>query len=175
MEILQFDGGRMKITLTKEELAVYEIDLESAKNDAGRVKEALETLLALAEEQTGTHTDRQAYYIQLFPSRDGGCELYVLKKAAATDARPRLPAPKRNYAGRYLCVFEDERRARAVNGGLKNAGEETALYKSAQTGKWYLLSNASDVSVALLEEFGKRTLFDPAPYLYEHLGAKRIE
>ena len=172
MDIMRFEGGRMKISLSKEELELYDIDLFAEGDSAEKAKEAIETALALVRLRTGYIADREENFIRLFPCKDGGCEIFVLKKDKESAAL--LPAPKRERAGSYLCVFDEESQARAVKKRLAQLGEESSLYADGSGGRWYLISEATASCVLFLEEFGQRTPFDPTPYIREHFGAVEV-
>ena len=169
MEILRFDGGGLKITLTKEELALYEIDLLRAKDDGEKMRRACRAILALTSVRTGESYD-PARCVQMYPCRDGGCEIYVQRAVAG--ALPALPPERR--VGRYLCVFDDPSVLSGVCDALKNAGESLQVWIGPD-GMRYLLSTCSGSSRRFLEEYGRKCSFDPRPYLSEHLGARRVD
>ena len=175
MEILHFDGGRMKITLTREELALYEIDLHG-ENDERKMKRAFDTILALAQLKTGARLSADGRTVQMYPSRDGGCEIFVHNKRE--ELPPGLPAPQKARVGRYICRFDSEKELKGALLALRRAGEEPEAWRSkdGESGSaWYLVSCAGSRTLAFLEAFGSKCLFDPTPYMREHLSARRLE
>ena len=67
MEILQIAKGRLKISLSKEELTEYGTNLECLEAGNASAKQALEVIFALVEAKTGL----QLTGAQTLPQTDG--------------------------------------------------------------------------------------------------------
>ena len=80
MEILQIAKGRLKISLSKEELTEYGTNLECLEAGNASAKQTLEVIFALVEAKTGLQLTGAQTLIRLFPSKDGGCEIFVLNR-----------------------------------------------------------------------------------------------
>ena len=81
MEIIMIGEHKLKLMLAREELSTF--DLDGAHLDCGRVesKRMLRNILKYLKEQVGFQTDGYRVLVQLFPSRDGGCELFITRMA----------------------------------------------------------------------------------------------
>ena len=81
MEIIMISESKLKLMLTREDLSTF--DLDGVHLDCGRLesKRMLRNILKYLKEQVGFQTDGCRVLVQLFPSRDGGCELFITKMA----------------------------------------------------------------------------------------------
>ncbi|MGN1345566.1 MAG: hypothetical protein ACI4V1_02170 [Eubacteriales bacterium] len=76
MELIIIDESRIKLMLTAEDMAAY----RTAVGEVG-TKEALRGILRDAREKCGCRGMRGRIYIEMYPSKTGGCELFVTKLA----------------------------------------------------------------------------------------------
>ena len=79
MEHILISPGKLKLMLTKEDLAHYELDhaLDDGAVDTSRL--AFRTLLADAGRLSGFDAGGDKLFIQLYPSKDGGAEIYITR------------------------------------------------------------------------------------------------
>ncbi len=166
MEILQIAGGRMKITLSGEDLSEYAIDCRNMDYDSPQSRKALDGILAAVEAKTGLNMREGRLYIQFYPSRDGGCEIFLMQKKTEEQASlPVLPAilPK----GNYLCAVEAGREEK-MRELFSRAGLRGEWFLEKDGGRLYLWCTAEENSLLLLEEFGFRAEAMVGIYLSEH-------
>ena len=79
MDMIMISDRKLKVMLTREDLDGYGVateDLDYANTDTKRM---LWDLLSLAKKRVAFHTDGHRVLLQIFPSRDGGCEIFVSK------------------------------------------------------------------------------------------------
>ena len=83
MEFLVVNKTKLKAILDKEDMHRYNLDPESEGNGGAKARRAFREILAKAEEEVGFGTAREKVLIQLYPSRDGGGEIFVTKLTSA--------------------------------------------------------------------------------------------
>ena len=83
METIRIDEDRMKVVLTKEDLARYGLSGRPLDPESEEVSRALRRLAADA----GFTAGEGKLYLQLYESREGGCELFVTRLAAETERK----------------------------------------------------------------------------------------
>ena len=79
MEFILINENKIKVMLSASDLEDFEIeakDLDYANTDTKRL---FWDVLSRAKHSTGFDTDGQRVLVQLYPSRHGGCEMFVTK------------------------------------------------------------------------------------------------
>lgn len=76
MEHILISPGKLKLMLTKDDLEKYEIDCDG---DSELMRLAFRELLSDAERISGFDAGADKLFIQLYPSKDGGAEVYITK------------------------------------------------------------------------------------------------
>lgn len=79
MELLMISDTKLKIMLSKEDMDTYALDGENVDYDSTETRRAFWAILDEAKHRTGFDAASDKVLIQLYPSRDGGCELFVTK------------------------------------------------------------------------------------------------
>jgi negative regulator of genetic competence, sporulation and motility len=79
MELIIIGENRLKIMLTCEDMARYELSEPCAETMGVRARRALRSIVADAHAQIGFDTDSERLLVQLFASREGGCEIFVTR------------------------------------------------------------------------------------------------
>ena len=79
MELILINEKKLKIMLSPEDMREYEIDCDSVDYDKTETRRAFWSILDEAKHRTGFDAASERVYIQLYPSREGGCEMYVTK------------------------------------------------------------------------------------------------
>ena len=82
MELILISEEKLKIILTKEDMDAYSLRGEEADYDDTHTRRALWSILDDAKKQSGFDAAASRVCLQLFPSRTGGCELYVTRLRA---------------------------------------------------------------------------------------------
>ncbi len=98
MELIRISSSKLKIMLTGEDMKKYALDAESADYDNTATRRAFWTILDDVKNQSGFNAAGDRIFIQLYPSKDGGCEMFVTKMG-------------------LLCAMnEDEKKGAALSG-----------------------------------------------------------
>lgn len=79
MELILISDSKLKITLTSDDMAQYELDCDTVDYDNTETRKAFWEILDRAKHITGFDAASDRVFIQLYPSRGGGCEMYVTK------------------------------------------------------------------------------------------------
>ena len=191
MEILQIAQGRLKISLSKEELTEYGTNLECLEAGNASAKQALEVIFALVEATPGLQLTCAQTLIRLFPSKDGGCEIFVLnrernpsesipKHSSTCEEHSLLPGDS-SRAGFYLCTVKSQRELLFLAKSLYSLGVVPEIFCDAPESAFqntdsslpspsvfYVVAHGIGAAATLLEEFGQKVFFDPTPFLSEH-------
>ena len=87
MEIILISESKLKIALREEDLASFEIRADELDYSNTETKRMFWDLLTRAKHKTGFDTDGQRVLVQLYPSKDGGCEMFVTKIGLLDEAK----------------------------------------------------------------------------------------
>lgn len=79
MELIRISSSKLKIMLTDEDMKKYALDAESADYDNTATRRAFWSILDDVKNQSGFNAAGDRIFIQLYPSKDGGCEMFVTK------------------------------------------------------------------------------------------------
>lgn len=71
--------SKLKIMLTSDDLKQFEINADELDYSNTETKRMFWDLLSQAKHDTGFDTDGQRVLVQLYPSKEGGCEMFVTK------------------------------------------------------------------------------------------------
>ncbi len=78
METIFINEDKIKIMLSKIEMTKYRIDKDFSK-DKTESDLIIWDILDDASILTGFDTEKGSFYVQMYPSKDGGCELFVTR------------------------------------------------------------------------------------------------
>lgn len=112
MELILINEKKLKIMLTPEDMREYEIDCDSVDYARTETRRAFWSILDEAKHRTGFDAASERVYIQLYPSREGGCEMYVTKVGL-------IAAPGGESAGQGMLRVAPERRLAYSFDGLE--------------------------------------------------------
>ena len=79
MEFILINENKMKVMLSACDLEEFEIEAEEIDYTNTDTKRMFWDILSRAKHSTGFDTDGQRVLVQLYPSRHGGCEMFVTK------------------------------------------------------------------------------------------------
>ncbi len=79
MELLIISENKIKISLTKNDLDGYKISCDDIDYDTTETRRVVWSLLDDVKKQVGFDAGKSRIFVQMYPSRDGGCELYISK------------------------------------------------------------------------------------------------
>lgn len=158
METIVIDEDRLKIMLSKQDLARYRVEGKELDPENERVRQVLRQILDEVSELIGFPLSVGRTYIQVYESRGGGCEMFVTRLPQEFDEE--TPVEER------LLLFSEEENRRDCCRLLLLSGYlgRSRAYRLA--GVWcLLLEGTPSVSVS---EFGREVSLDLVPYLTEY-------
>ena len=85
MELLRVNECKLKVALTKEDLADFDLRAEELDYGNTDTKRMLWEILSRAKHAVGFDTDGARVLVQLFPCRSGGCEMYITRLGTPDD------------------------------------------------------------------------------------------
>ena len=86
MEFILINENKMTVMLSVEDLEEFEIEADELDYANTDTKRMFWDILSRAKHSTGFDTDGQRVLVQLYPSRHGGCEMFVTKIGILTNA-----------------------------------------------------------------------------------------
>lgn len=89
MELIMINSSKLKIMLSGDDMIKYDLDTDKIDYDTTATRRAFWSILDDAKTETGFNAANDKLFIQLYPCKKGGCEMYVTKIGD-----PRLPAVK---------------------------------------------------------------------------------
>lgn len=111
MELILISENKLKITLSECDLRQYDLDCNTIDYDNTETRRAFWSILDEAKHRTGFDAASQRVFIQLYPSKEGGCEMYVTKLAMkglkAADGNAKKSHALLPLSRRYLAFSFD--------------------------------------------------------------------
>ncbi len=168
MELIVISDARLKVMLTAEDVRRYELGGKSVDGESPEVKRVLRELLDEVKSRVGFDASGERVLVQLYPSKGGGCELFVTKLGKSGDAKPSeerlsLSSPSEEPALRTAVFsFCEVSRLLAVCRALKRMGYRlfSTAYASDSGELWLVLREPCREKrpgrLAFIEEFGRR-------------------
>ncbi len=92
MELIRISEQKLKIMLTPTDMRHFELDPDNFTEDSEGMHRSFHRLLEEVKKQTGFTADDTHISVQYFPSREGGCEMFISAHARAEV--PSLPPAK---------------------------------------------------------------------------------
>lgn len=176
MDFLRIGESRLKITLSKDELDLYGMDLAALDYASTETRRAFWAILDDAKHETGFDAAAGKVCVQIYTSKSGGCEMYVTASptkvdlaASAEDQTMALTVcgaiPKRY--GEIVCSFDAlselldackvlfRQGYRSVSSAWRSAHRSVELFYLYLEGNQPEEIAGSFNSSAILAEFGK--------------------
>lgn len=179
MELIRISERKLKITLTSSDMCQFHLNPEHLEKGSVQMRQAFRLLFAEIRKQIDFDTDDRHISVQYFPSREGGCEMFIshpnpneegtvapahLLGSGVKSAPAMLPA--KQHCGKYRreCAYaffsmEDLLQACLRLQGTGYIGE-SALWKDDR-GVYHLLLETFSTSpfhtpekIAFLSEYG---------------------
>lgn len=185
MELILISESKLKIMLSADDMNYYELNTDTIDYDNTETRKAFWDILDEAKHKTGFDAASERVFIQVYPSKEGGCELYVTKLGNCVTPGgitqslyvPNKPMKKMTKERKTVYGFDDMRllllACRAINGRQKIT--DTSAWKG-EDGKCYLVvseeTEAGSVKLgpgdAALEYGEKASFYGIFAYINEH-------
>ena len=155
MEYVMINESKLKVMLEESDLAGFELSPDELDYANPEAKQLFGDILGYAKEELGFDTSGYRVLLQLYPSKDGGCEIFITRlgkledtnepksrenEAKGSSHKPRKKS-KRKKAFRFECLSH-------LVGACKRLAESGSLpHSEAFTdlcGEWFLILSYGD-------------------------------
>ncbi len=92
MELLRISEKKLKVTLSNTDMEHYRLSNDTMDYDKTETRSAFWQILDEAKQRTGFDAGGEKIFVQIYPSRGGGCEMYITLVEAETSVTPSLPS-----------------------------------------------------------------------------------
>ncbi len=107
MELIRISDSKLKIMLSREDMMHYAISPERMDYENTETRRVVWQMLDEAKQKTGFDAAIDRVLIQVYPSRSGGCEMYVTKLPSKGEGEEAVCAVTVKKPGRpMLYTFE---------------------------------------------------------------------
>lgn len=168
METILINKDKIKIMLTRYDMQKYHIncDFTGSSNEAEfKIWSILDDISSV----TNFNTQKGSFYVQMFPSKAGGCELFVsrINVSSAKDIQ-KAEKGNKNINKDYIYKFEELSNMLSVCKALSaaNADGKALAYYDKCYDTYYLTLNFDSFYPA--EFFGIKCKSTTSSYLSEH-------
>ena len=79
LELILINSSKLKIMMTSEDMKQYDLKCENIDYDNTETRRAFWSILDEAKQRTGFDAASDKVFVQLYPSKCGGCEMYITK------------------------------------------------------------------------------------------------
>ncbi len=138
MEHILISPGKIKLLLTKEDMERYELAsaVESEEIGVGKSFKALIDDVKKVGFDAGTDENgtNDRLFIQLYPSKDGGAEVYITNLGEREDTLKRTELPILHIG----CFASLDDLAGCCK-QLENFGGESSAWEDERGGRWFLI------------------------------------
>ena len=90
MEVLLIGEAKLKIILTEEEVKKYRLEITEPCKDTARTRRVLWNILETARGRVSFDPSGDKVLIQLYPTGEGGCEMFVTKLGILSPSSAKL-------------------------------------------------------------------------------------
>ena len=147
MELIVINENKLKITLSECDMKQYSLDCSTIDYDNTETRRAFWNILDEVKHKTGFDAASQKVFIQLYPSKEGGCEMYVTKLGGGhKNGQTEEPVPDSHrlhplHRRRTAYSFEDVEHLLSVCKRLSAMGfsDKSSAWRSDLDDKKYYL------------------------------------
>ena len=175
MELIRISDRKLKIMLTPADMIQFEFNTERLGEDSEQMRRSFRLLMREVRRKIGFDMDDRKISVQYFPSREGGCEMFVSSLPGNAEKKDHAPANSKSALpvraaqrqagfrrdGAYR--FDSLERLLRVCKRLRSVGYigESAAFRDEKN-RYYLLLNTLSASpfsapeeLAFLTEYGE--------------------
>lgn len=174
MEFFVSGSNKLKIILSCEECAEQGIDTTLSDFSTNDVRIAIRRILNTAGRECGFFSEGERIFAQLYPTKDGGCEIFVTKLKGLSDKARTAVRDIEGFCSveerRGVYSFEDSTTLVAAARAIYRGGIDCDLYAS-DDGRYYIsIVENYDRGISefeVLTEYGERVKSIPVYVISE--------
>jgi negative regulator of genetic competence, sporulation and motility len=91
MELIRISDRKLKIMLTPTDMRHFEFNIDTFGEDSAQMHHSFRILLDEIKQKIGFEADDNRLSIQYFPSREGGCEMFISRMPSLDDGKSATP------------------------------------------------------------------------------------
>ena len=164
MEIIKISCEKVKISLSNDDMEHLQISCDMLDGSDKRSRQAFNKILDEAKDKCGFTTNGRRIFVQLFPSKDGGCDIFITGMNENTEKKYSTSKQKRISCYRFDSLSELISFCRAIR--MLNYAEASQLYIKEDP-KCYYVCLQRDFPFAE-EFFGRKCAANADAYIKEH-------
>ena len=180
MELIRINARKLKIMLTPTDMCHFELDAESFGEDSTKMHRAFRLLFDEIKHQIDFDADDNRISVQYFPSKEGGCELFVTKIGLLLDQekegvrsvqKGKSGAPRQRRESALTYRFEDFSLLLAACRRLQAISLRTSSVFRDEKGAWWLfLSGCEPQKLRFLSSYAREVRTDFAHLYLDEYG-----
>lgn len=182
MEYILISGAKIKVMLGREDMERYELQSTEMDYENVQTRRAFRKILEDVKRNTGFDIGAEQVLVQVYPCRDGGCEMFVTKLSKTKEENETKPSHPREITmlSIRLCYYIfgcfEELLSAILEIRRRGYKRRSSLYRG-QAGEWYLCLEECVSSgarrqageLSFLEEYAqKRRGYTMLAYVKEH-------
>ena len=109
MDLIFINDHKLKIMLSGSDMKEYSLDCNALDYESTETQSVFRNILNKAKEDTGFDFEGGRVFIQLYPSKEGGCEMYVTKLGGLTNCRESDEGALKKPDGKRECAYSFDR------------------------------------------------------------------
>ena len=173
MDLILINDSKLKIILTQDDMASYDLTCDSIDYDNTETRRAFWDILDAAKRQTGFDAASEKVYVQVYPSKSGGCEMYVTKLKmggiAVSEKRPAMTVAGRQCEESVYRFSDLDTLCGACTYLQRGGYGGGSVWNDRQSGSYYLyIGSLGEHDGAVMSEYGDRSCTDASLWLREH-------
>ena len=154
MELIRISDGKLKVILTAEDMQHYALAPEEINYENTETRRVIWEILDEAKHKTGFDAASDRIFIQVYPGRRGGCELYITKLGAGECEHARTDIRRSGGIYRFACLAHLLAACDALAAGGYRG--ESAAYIEEEVSYLILRGGELSHSFSFLEEYGEK-------------------
>ena len=122
MELIVISKSKLKIMLTSEDMRQYSLDCSTLDYENTETRRAFWSILDEAKHRTGFDAASEKVFVQVSPSKKGGCEMYVTQLGIFSE---------KNYDSKYERSDDEDIRLdqHGTGGSMKKCAQISSPYE----------------------------------------------
>ncbi len=181
MEWIRISQNKLKIMLTAEDARHYELNCEEADYTDTLTRTAFREILTDVKREADFDASEDKVYIQMYPSKEGGCELFVTKiglllndqhtDTAQSDKKSAVRPPRVRRENALAFCFRELSLLTAACRRIQSAlgVRRSDAFRDEKGAWWLFLSGCEPQRLRFLSSYAREVRADLARlYLAEH-------
>ncbi len=106
MELIRISDRKLKIMLTPSDMEQFELNADTFGENGAEMRRTFRLLLEEIKKRTDFEADDRRIAVQYFPSRGGGCEMFISRLSDRSESEEEEDAPQPDLP-KALCLQKE--------------------------------------------------------------------